>query len=603
MNIVRNLFFFLASNEKKDMKNRFLLLLLCLVTLSCENSDDTRNSNSNSQFSQNFGQSAQRDFMGQIVDENNNPIENALVKIGSNQVNTDVNGVFILKNADVFEKFAYIKVQKSGFIDGSRSIVPTQGMNQVKIMMIANAPVATVSSNQLSEVSLSNGTKINFDGFFEDQDGNAYSGAVSVFAYHLESSNSNLTNLMPGMLFAEAEDGSPKVLQTFGMINVELKGSSGEKIKIANNHSAKISMKIDDTQLATAANSIPLWHFDEENGYWKEEGEATRQGDYYVGNVSHFSWWNCDAPFETVTLCLKIVNENNEPLVGVQVNLSFLGQANSRIAFSNNDGEICGLVPANEILTLEVLDFCGNIVYSNSVGPFSTDTVLSSITIGSNLVSQSIVKGKLINCNDVEVTKGYVLFRHNNETILKYVTNGDFEFSTFNCNSNFVFTLTGVDYDNLQTTGNIFYTFSTGLTDLGRIPVCTNIDEFISFTVNDLPSTILIDNINHLGWPGTSISNADFTVSSNLPYGSVPAFHMDLIENFTIGIPSSNSSSIHLWYNNGTSMTYAGGGLNASIVTINKYDSPGGYVDFTFKIDIPGSGIFVTGIGHVKRSN
>lgn len=234
----------------KILKKITFSLLLIFGLLACENHDDSTSGNGNSDsFTENFGSTTSRDFMGQVIDENKNPIINALVSIGNSTTYTDDNGIFIIKNASVYEKFAHIKVEKIGFLEGSRSLAPTDAMNQVKIMLIANAPIATVNSGEASEVELSNGTKVNFDGAFQDENGNTYTGNINVFAYHLESSNSNLMDLMPGMLFAEAEDGSAKILETFGMLNVELVGNGGQKLQIAQGHTAQITMKIDDSQL------------------------------------------------------------------------------------------------------------------------------------------------------------------------------------------------------------------------------------------------------------------------------------------------------------------------------------------------------------------
>jgi len=387
------------------MKRIILLLILCLVVFACENFDDTRNSRPITQFNQNFGQTVQRDFMGQVVDEYDNPIVNALIKIGSNQVYTDSNGVFILKNVNVYEKFAHIKVEKIGFLDGSRSLVPTEGMNQIKIMMIANVPIATINSNELSEVILSNGTKINFDGFFEDENGNTYSGVVSVFVYHLEASNSNLNELMPGMLFAEAEDGSAKVLQTFGMLNVELRGTSGQKLQIAKEHTAKISMKIDATQLTTATASIPLWHFDETNGYWKEEGEAIRQGDYYVGNVSHFSWWNCDAYVDVVYLKINLVDSENNPIPNLGITLTDQSGFVSCISYTDQSGLVSGIIPKDNVLTLSSN---GAIIFNQLIGSFSNNSSIT-VEIESPTINIFNFNGNVLDCDNNFLSNSYLI--------------------------------------------------------------------------------------------------------------------------------------------------------------------------------------------------
>jgi ABC-type sulfate transport system permease subunit len=107
---------------------------------------------------------------------------------------------------------------------------------------------------------------------------------------------------MPGNLTGITINNEQKILQTYGMIAVEMEGSSGEALNIAGSKQATISFPIPSAMLANAPATIPLWHFDETIGVWKEEGTATKQGNAYVGVVTHFSFWNCDVPAILSTL-------------------------------------------------------------------------------------------------------------------------------------------------------------------------------------------------------------------------------------------------------------------------------------------------------------
>ncbi|RYZ15579.1 MAG: carboxypeptidase regulatory-like domain-containing protein, partial [Sphingobacteriales bacterium] len=288
---------------------KLLLPFACIVLgllSSCDPNDDASTPSTPSTFEQNFGSMVSRDFIGQIVNVSNQPIGNATVTVGDLSVQTDASGVFIINGASVHEKFAYVTAGKTGYIDGSRSLVPNIGKNSVRIMLLDGTVTQTVTSGQPSEVSISSGTKVNFDGSFEDENGAAYNGMVGVYVFHLTASNPDIASLMPGMLYAETETGNEAVLKTFGMLNVELRGSGGQKLQIASGHTAQITMRIDDNQLATAPQSIPLWHFDADKGWWIEDGTATRQGNNYIGNVSHFSWWNCDTFASTVNLTVTV---------------------------------------------------------------------------------------------------------------------------------------------------------------------------------------------------------------------------------------------------------------------------------------------------------
>ncbi|MBA4154785.1 hypothetical protein [Flavobacterium sp.] len=93
---------------------KYLLLSLLLFVLSCSPNDDSNSDGNptNDKFSENFGNEVNRDFIGQVVDAANYPIQNVTIKIGSSTVQTDINGVFIINNASVYQKFAFITAKK-----------------------------------------------------------------------------------------------------------------------------------------------------------------------------------------------------------------------------------------------------------------------------------------------------------------------------------------------------------------------------------------------------------------------------------------------------------------------------------------------------------
>jgi len=116
-----------------------LFFLISLVFQSCEYDNIEQNpvnfirlpeDINNELFKQeNYGPSTTRNFIGVVKDEAGNRLVDAKIKIGDNQnvifnVKTDQNGVFVANDVDVYEKFAYILVRKSGYIYGSASVIP-----------------------------------------------------------------------------------------------------------------------------------------------------------------------------------------------------------------------------------------------------------------------------------------------------------------------------------------------------------------------------------------------------------------------------------------------------------------------------------------------
>lgn len=581
------------------MKHLKLMLTLFIISsflmTSCNDNDDdfSQEENSNATINYDFGSTVSRDFIGQIIDENENPISNATVNIGSASAQTDINGVFIIKNASVKSNFAYVTATKTGYLKGSRTLIPTTGPNNVKIMLLSATVVGTVNSGSNGNVTLPNGTKVAFDGNFKKPDGAAYSGSVSVIMHHLDPSDENVEAKMPGSLLASDANGQAKVLETFGMVNVELMGTGGEKLQLSG--AASIEMPITAGQATSSPSIIPLWHFDEEAGYWVEEGSATKVGNKYVGTVSHFSWWNCDAQFPTVNLCLTVVNPNNQPIANVQVELAPNNQTFPRTGTSNSNGEICGLIPANQVITMNIKDNCGNTVSTSQIGPFSANTVLPNIVLTAGMVQQTTVVGTLAQCNNANVTDGYVILRYANQSLVTYVTNGSFDFNTLVCSSNASFTLEGYDYTNLQTSGEISYTFSTPVTNIGNLLTCTAVTEYITYQIDNEPVKYLIGSIN----AGYSPNGLTISLQGN----------------------GTTTNGFYLWGNTNVPGTYTtttfqmeGGDFNyigqqttnTVSFNFNNFGPVGGYIDMTF------SGTYtandssthsITGVIHVIRDN
>lgn len=584
---------------------KILLVFLCASTfllLSCnkdENEVIVAPAPTTSSFTANFGASVNRDFIGQVLDDAANPIAGVAISIGSLTTQTDINGVFIIKNAAVQEKFAFVKASKIGFIDGSRTLVPTTGKNNITIVLIPNTPIQTIASGAPSTVTLPSGTQVKFDGAFVDAAGVAYSGPVAVSLYHLITSKTNINNIMPGSLLAQATDGSAKILETFGMLNVELKGSAGQKLNIAPGHSAQLSSVIDASQIATAPAIIPLWHFDEVGGYWKQEGSATKVGSKYEGTVSHFTWWNFDGNYDTSVLNLKVVNTIGDPIANVSIALVAGTSVSSSTNSTNSDGVVSGLVPANKSIVVKVFDACGVVIYTTTIPALATNAnfTLPNIVISTSSSNVSTIKGVLQKCDGTSVTNGYVILGAGSTRQLAAVTSGNFTFNSMYCGSTSPnFTYVGYDNDAMQTTGVLTGIYTNPITNLGNILACTAVTQYISLQVDSGATKFLYTGLSARtpsGFPNTfqlGGSNGTDSFSMSGPntvgiYTSSTSFYIE--SGLLIGTSAINA-------NISNTMQY----------TVSSYGAVGQYVNVSMAGTYTAGGITHTlsGYMHVLRT-
>jgi hypothetical protein len=509
----------------KKFPNLILVLLFALVTVTSCQKDDGPSGGEQQEiipdtFSEYFGNTISRDFLGNVIDINKNPIAGVTITIGNQIATTDSNGVFIINDANVNERFGYVKAEKAGYIHGSRSVVPSDGTNKVTIMLLEATVVGTVNSGTAETVSMANGSSVSFDGNFTKEDGSTYSGAVNVIMHHLDPADANMSMQMPGMLYAENEDGAERMLQTLGMLAVELRGDNGEDLNLADGSTSEIKIPVDASLMAIAPATIPLWYFDEVNGYWKEEGQATLQGNMYVGSVSHFSFWNCDIPAEAITLCVSTTDDDNTILSNLYVTITS-ATFGTRGGYINDSGEVCGFAPSGETLELEVFsyDICGSeALYSQVVGPFSEDSSIAVIIPDNeDLIAETVI-GNFNTCDDNAVTDGYVQLRYAGQIFTDAVTDGSFEINLLRCEEDNTFKIKASDYVNLQTTDSISYTFTTPLTDIGTINACNTVTEFIQYTIDDNDTVFIFDYLSanfYTTSPNTNGPSIDIFGSGN----------------------------------------------------------------------------------------
>lgn len=420
-----------------------LLLIGIIINTSCQKDDfEYETPTQSEQLEQlpvepDFGSSVNANFIGKVVDEDGLQLSNVQITIGNTTTITDHNGIFVLNDANVFEKFAYVKAYKSGYIRGSRALTPvTDQVNDVQITLIKERVVATINANEESVVSLDNGSQVRFGGDFIDSSGNPYSGSINVVAHYLKPNTEDTFLQMPGSLLAQDDTYAMRNLETYGMLSVTLYSSSGEELNIAESTPAELEFPVDATQTGYAPERIPLWYFDEEVGIWKEDGFADRVGDKYIGDVTHFTWWNCDMDIDYITACIT-VETDGKSLTNHYIEL--VRTQTGQIIYSgytNAEGKECGNLPKDEQVTIKVYgqNSCSDaIVAEKLVGPFSSDTSFAVEVTDHNSIYSTTIKGAAVDCSGEPVRNGYVYLSNNSTSAIVSLVDGEIAYDFTFC--------------------------------------------------------------------------------------------------------------------------------------------------------------------------
>ena len=446
---------------------------------------------------------------GQVVDKNNAPVSDAMVSFGTANTMTDVNGIFKFDNVTVHENRAYVKVEKAGYFHGSRTFFAYANQrSNVKVSLLEKIIQGTVEASG-GTVTTPAGVKLVFSAnAVADADGNPYTGTVQVAAQYLDPSADNISSIMPGDLRGISTDNVEEGMTTYGMVVVELLGSGGELLNVADGKTVQLTMPVGSAQTSSAPAEIPLWFFDETNGVWKEEGKATLQGNEYVGEVSHFTFWNCDISWDLIYLDGSVLLEGVN-LEGAYVCLSFEnnGWESTACDVTNSAGVFSGQVPTNTTFTLNVYPAsylnCGDAIHTQEVGPFTADVTIDPINIDPSTVADNsmTVTGTLVDCDNNPVTNGYAKIKLGWAAYYAYTTDGTIDYTFTHCGTATDVEITAVDLDAF--TQSDVVTFTTASTvDFGELQACISLAEYIIYEYDGLTYT-LTENISFFDSLGT----------------------------------------------------------------------------------------------------
>lgn len=332
---------------------------------------------------------------GQVVDESGSPVTGAAVMAHGMSTTTDDHGVFFFSNITVPASRCFVIVKQNGYFTAAKAEHPNKAsMTQMKVMLAQDQVVSTVSAAAGGTVSLPGNATVQLQGgSFVTASGAPYTGQVQVSAKHLDPSAANFYELFQGDFEGTRSDASRTLLKSFGVLMVELHDAAGAQLQLTASKPATLTYPIPASMQASAPSVMPLWHFDEQLGMWKEEGTATKVGNTYVGTVQHFSSWNCDYPGDrgTVTGHLSCSGINLE---GVIVHV---GQ---RLVFTDRNGQFTCFAPAGETFKVQV-------IADENAQAMESDPVTTSVSkdqttdLGDLTMTTcpAFVKGQLIDCD------------------------------------------------------------------------------------------------------------------------------------------------------------------------------------------------------------
>lgn len=516
-------------------------------------------------------------MQGRVTDERGLPLGGATVTCGTHVSITNEHGVFHFAQISLSKYFGYVKVSKPGYFTGSRTFVTSvTAQNFVQIKLIARIRSGEINAIAGGILTGGNGNRIEFsaESFIDDATHTPYAGAVTVYTAMLGVADVDLDIRMPGDLRGTDAENRIVGLQTFGMMAVELEGSSGQKLQLAPGKTATLHFPVSPSGLSSAPATIPMWCLNDSSGKWVEQGSAIKKGSEYVGTVSHFSYWNCDAPGGIIYFHAKLLDPAGNGLPYTKVEVTDNQTEETRSSFTDSLGNIGGWLIKNKSFTVNIYSQCGELLSSMQEGPFSADVELGNLTINILPLQQVVLIGQATDCNGKMITDGFA-------TVI----------------------VAGIAYSTEIMNGNFSLT----------APVCTNFQKLLQVFVDDRPSTQESDTLvftatgkeMHIGelkacgfrtgkYINIALNNTLYTIrqapdsiATNILFGSqtdtwayAGIFNTSSFQDlhFTIPLANIGRASANVFYLTESGIQYLFNGFDSISCSITRFDWPYGYI-------------------------
>lgn len=445
-------------------------------------------------------------FAGRVIDEDGQPISGAQVRVEGEAVSTDENGVFRLPSMRLPSDDAKLLVNKIGYFEFSRAFYIENGaLQNVSVQLLRKEQTATLNGATGGTVQLGGASTLLFPaGAFADERGNPYNGTVRVFARRLDPSSPDFALSMPGDLRGINVAGDEQALGNYGLVAVELQGQSGQDLRIRDGQEVEIRLPIPASMFATAPSEVSLWYYDVAKARWMEDGKAQRNGNEYVGRVRHFTFWSFSTAFNLVQLEGKVLlSYNMQPLKNAVVRLTMMSDSTKGYASTNANGMFKGGVPMGETFVMDILNECGEVIYTENIGPFDVPTVLPDVLVPNTGTQTVEITGRLLDCSGAPIKNGYAQVLLGNYKWVGFTAvDGSFSIIKLRCDTTQgTGLLIGFDLQNQKQSAPDTISVPPNGVVAGDLTVCDSLGEFIKFSLdyNDFVIAVPVGGIKDNG--------------------------------------------------------------------------------------------------------
>ena len=296
---------------------------------------------------------------GIVVDEESNPLPNAIVVLNNQETVTDQFGHFFYTDTPMNSLGTVVNIELKDFYVGSKLFYPSEGsVENLEITLSAIENPDGLSGLVGEVINLESGITLSIpENAFLHND-QIFEGEVFVSSKSLSSSTDNFDKIIPGN-FQTVNSRNERVgLRANQLILLSFVDASGNALNI--NPAANISLEFPQN----IPEGSEAWYYSAEHGLYTINPDRDDNTFLYRHNTPILIASTQNTELSNLSL---IASDGVTPLENMEVEVMDENQQTIFRGHSNNQGEITLSTLSEGQARLEVIDACGQIVFTGAL--------------------------------------------------------------------------------------------------------------------------------------------------------------------------------------------------------------------------------------------
>jgi hypothetical protein len=235
----------------------------------------------------------QGSLTGRVMDISGSAIDNVRIEVNGVESFTDNTGNFSFNEVNVSSR-VIVNFSHSSYLNNNRIIQVRKNQETVVSIVLEQALSQQFNSTTDITASITGGGELLLAAnTYVDENGNSYTGDVNLSLNYYPITTPRGREMFPGNFDAINSANEQGTLRSYGFVIIDLRDTVGNALNI--NGTAEIAIPA-DLSLGVPPATIPLWYYDEEQGFWIEDGIATYDASTqrYIGNITRIATYNLD---------------------------------------------------------------------------------------------------------------------------------------------------------------------------------------------------------------------------------------------------------------------------------------------------------------------